>query len=183
MLLYLCLSGIGVLFLMLLLAYARTEVAEMQKVHFPFSRYFSVSTILILFSSYVLARAPKYYQKDKLNKMGRALGITLLISLLFVISQVLGWNELAQNGIFFKGKPLGSYLYLITALHALHLAAGMAFLIFVYLQALTASKDAIRTLFYIRDPYRKLQLDLLTTYWHFLTGLWLCLFLVFLFLN
>lgn len=182
MLLYLCLGGIGVLFFMLLLAYARTEAPAMQTQLLPYSRYFSVSTLLILCSSYVLARAPKYYRKDKLTKMGRALGITLFIGLLFMLSQVLGWLELAENGLSLQGKPLGSYWYLITALHALHLAAGIAFLVYVYFQGLAAAQDAIRTLFYIRDPYRKLQLSLLTTYWHFLTGLWVFLFLVFLFL-
>lgn len=182
MLLYLCLIGIGVLFLMLLLAYAQSEVYALKLLKVPFPRFFSVSAILILVSSYTISRAPKYYGKDKLNKMCRSLGITLLISLLFICSQVFGWYELAQNGIYFKGKPFGSYLYLITALHALHVAVGIAFLIYIYIKTLTVSHDAIRTLFFIRDPFRKLQLGMLTTYWHFLGGLWIGLYLSFLFM-
>ena len=182
MLLYLCLIGIGVLFLMLLLAYAQTEAINLKLLKVSFPRFFSVSSILILISSYTISRAPKNYAKDKLGKMCRSLGITLVVSLLFICSQVLGWYELAQNGIYFKGKPFGSYLYLITALHALHVAAGIIFLIYVYLKTLSVSRDDIRTLFYIRDPFRKLQLSLLTTYWHFLGGLWICLFLTFLFM-
>ena len=182
MLLYLCLIGIGVLFTMLVLAYAQTEVHDLKLLNISFPRFFSVSTILLLISSYTISRAPKNYAKDKLGKMCRSLGVTLLVSLLFICSQVLGWYELAQNGIYFKGKPFGSYLYLITGLHALHVAAGLVFLVYVYLKTIVISRDPIKTLFYIRDPFRKLQLNLLTTYWHFLGGLWLCLYLTFLFM-
>lgn len=182
MLLLLCLGGVAVLFIMLLLAYARTEATDLQKAQVSFPRFFSVSTILIIFSSYTISRAPKYYGKDKVAKLCRYLGFSLVLSLLFISSQMFGWYELADKGIYFKGKPFGSYLYLITALHVLHLTAGILFLIYFYFKALYASRDAIRTLFFIRDPYRKLQLSLLTTYWHFLGGLWIGLYFVFLFM-
>ena len=182
MLLYLSLIGIAVLFLMLMLAFAQAEVNDLQILKVPFPRFFSVSSILILLSSYTISRAPKNYAKDKLGKMSRSLGITLLVSLFFLCSQILGWYELAQNGVFFNGKPFGSYLYLITALHALHVVAGIFFLVYVFLKTFLSSKDAIQTLFFIRDPFRKLQLSLLTTYWHFLGGLWITLYLALLFM-
>ncbi len=182
MLLYLCLGGVCVLFLMLLLAYGRSETLDLAKQRVPFPKFFNLSTILILVSSYTISKAPKYYAKDKLNKLARYLGITLLVSMLFICSQVIGWYELAQSGVYFKGKPFGSYLYLITGLHVLHLAAGVFFLVYFYLKTFYASRDAIRTLFFIRNPFRKLQLSLLTIYWHFLGGLWLGLYLIFLFM-
>ncbi|MBK0402664.1 cytochrome c oxidase subunit III [Adhaeribacter sp. BT258] len=182
MLLYLCLIGIGTIFLILLLAYARTEVAMLQKVNVGFPKFFSVSTVLILVSSYTLLRTPRFYRKDNLTKMTRYLGISLALGFAFLLSQVGGWYELAKYGIYFKGKPYGSYLYLITALHALHVAAGMMFLIYMYFKTFFAAADPIRTLVFIRDPFRKLQLGLLTSYWHFMGALWLILYFVFLFL-
>ena len=182
MLLYLCLAGIGTIFLILLLAYARTEVTLLQSVNVGFPKFFSVSTVLILVSSYTLLRTHRLYRKDNLKKMSRYLGISLALGFAFLLSQVGGWYELAKNGIYFKGKPYGSYLYLITALHALHVAAGMMFLIYMYFKTFFASTDPIRTLVFIRDPFRKLQLGLLTSYWHFMGALWLTLYFVFLFL-
>src|SRR5688572_24023713 len=64
MLLYLCLAGIGMLFLMLLMAYARTEAQMFQELNLRFPKFFSVSTIILLFSTYMLYRAPKVYRKD-----------------------------------------------------------------------------------------------------------------------
>lgn len=182
MLLYLCLGGIGVMFLIFMLAYGRTEAYTLEKLRIPFPRFFSVSTLLLLASSLTLARISKLYAKDKVAKMGRFLGYTLALTLLFIGSQLLGWSELAGNGVYFRGKPFGSYLYLITGLHVLHVAAGLLFLTYLYFRVLYTNRDAIRTLIFIRDPFRKMQLGMLTTYWHFLGGLWLGLYLFFLFM-
>ena len=182
MLLLLGLVGSGMLFLILILAYVRSEAAFFRNLGLGFPRFFSVSTVLILISSYTISRTARYYKKDNLVKMSACLGVTLLLSMLFVLSQVGGWYELASSGIYFRGKPYGSYLYFIPALHVLHLAVGMLFLGYVYFKTLYAASDAIRTLVFIRDPFRKLQLNLLITYWHFLGGIWLVIYFTFLFL-
>ena len=182
MLLYLCLAGIGVMFLILMAAYGRTEALRLEKLQIPFPKFFSVSTLLLFGSSLTIARVPKLYAKDKLRKMCRYLGFTLALSLLFIVSQLLGWYELAESGVYFRGRPFGSYLYLITGLHVLHVTAGLLFLMYLYFRSLYVSRDAIRTLIYIRDPFRKMQLSMVATYWHFLGGLWLALYLFFLFM-
>jgi len=182
MMLYLTLAGVGVMFLIMLLAYARTEVQMLKEARLGFPKFFSLSTVLILFSSYTLLKVPKYYRKDKLKKMSRFLGYSLALGIAFLLSQAAGWYELLKNGIFLNGKPQGSYLYLISALHALHVSAGIVFLIYMYFKTFIASHDAIRTLIFIRDPFRKLQLSLLNTYWHYMAAMWLGLYFVFLFL-
>jgi cytochrome c oxidase subunit 3 len=182
MLLILCLSGSAMLFLILTLAYARTEATFFRNLGLGFPRFFSVSTVIMLINSYTISRTAKLYRKDNLVKMLAYLGITLLLSMLFVLSQVGGWYELASSGIYFRGKPYGSYLYLIPAVHVLHLIVGLIFLGYVYFKTLYAASDAIRTLVFIRDPFRKLQLNLLITYMHFLSGLWLAVYFIFLFL-
>ena len=182
MLLYLSLIGIGSIFLILLLAYARTEALMMHNANAGLPKFFSVSTVLLLVSSYTISLTPRYYRKDNLTKTARYLGFTLGLSFLFLLSQAGGWFELYKNGILFRGKPYGSYLYLITALHALHLLGGISFLLYMYFKTFFSSRNAIRTLVFIRDPFRKLQLNLLTTYWHFMGAVWLTLYFVFLFL-
>ncbi|HSI91400.1 MAG TPA: hypothetical protein VK927_09815 [Adhaeribacter sp.] len=182
MLLYLCLAGIGIMFILLLLAYARTEARLFQELNLRFPKFFSVSTLILLVSTYTVSRTTKIYRKDKLRKLSVYLGFTLLLGLAFILSQAMGWYELANNGILVKGQVFGSYLYLLSAVHALHLVAGVLFLMYFYFKCRYSASDPVRTLIFIRDPFRLLQLQLLSSYWYFLTGLWVVLYLVFLFL-
>ena len=180
MLLYLSMIGIGVLFFVLVVAFIRTGGFERE--HYMLPRFFSVSTILLLFSSYTLSKVPRIYKKDKLNKMTRYLAITFGLSIAFVGTQLLGWRELSMSGAHFTGKASGTYLYLISALHLLHLLVGMIFLAFLLFKTAHMASDGVRSLIFIRDPYRRLQLSMLCSYWHFMGLLWLVLYLVILFI-
>jgi cytochrome c oxidase subunit III len=180
MLLYLSMTGIGVLFFILVIAFVRTGGFDYENFKLP--RFFSISTVLLLFSSYAISRIPGIYKKDKLNKMTRYLGITLGLGVAFIGAQLIGWREMAATDIHFTGKTSGTYLYLITALHMLHLLGGLIFLAFLFFKTAHVAADSVRSLIYIRDPYRRLQLKMLSSYWHFMDFLWLGLYLVFLFM-
>lgn len=180
MLLYLSMIGIGILFFILVVAFART--GGFQQENFELPKFFSVSTILLLFSSYAISRVPRLYKRDRLKKMTRHLGMTLGLGVLFVGAQLIGWNEMAKAGVYFTGKASGTYLYLISALHVLHLLGGIIFLSFLFFKTAHVATDGVRSLIFIRDPYRHLQLAMLCGYWHFMDFLWLGLYLVFLFM-
>ena len=96
--------------------------------------------------------------------------------------QLLGWRELMAQGVLFSGKASGTFVYLISALHVVHVLGGMLYLLALLLRVLHADRDAVRALVYIRNPFHRRQLRLLSTYWHFVDGLWVALFAVFLFL-
>ena len=76
----------------------------------------------------------------------------------------------------------GTYVYLISALHVAHLLGGMLFLLALLVRTVRASGDAVRGLVFIRNPYRRLQLRMLSLFWHCIDALWLVLFVVFVFL-
>lgn len=181
MLLYLSMVGIGVLFFILVVAFGRTGGFPGEQFELP--KFFSVSTVLLLFSSYTISRVPRLYKQDKLKKMVRYLSATLALGLLFIGAQVLGWNEMARTGIYFSGKASGTYLYLISALHILHLLGGIIFLSFMVFKTIYVNNDSVRSLIFIRDPFRHLQLTMLNSYWNFMDFLWLGLYLVFLFMS
>lgn len=180
MLLYLSMIGIGVLFFILVIAFVRTGGFERDQFELP--RFFSISTLLLLFSSYAISKIPRIYKKDKLNKMTRYLAITFGLGAAFIGAQLLGWRELSESGAYFTGKASGTYLYIISALHLLHLLGGMIFLAFLLFKTAHMASDGVRTLVFIRDPYRRLQLSMLCSYWHFIGMLWLSLYLVILFM-
>jgi len=125
---------------------------------------------------------PRIYKKDKLKKMARYLGITLLLGVAFIGAQVLGWREISASGFSFTGRVSGTYFYLISALHILHLLGGVIFLSFLFFKTSHVAADSIRSLVFIRDPYRHLQLSMVCRYWHFMDFLWLGLYTVFLFM-
>ncbi|WP_276495739.1 cytochrome c oxidase subunit 3 [Pontibacter litorisediminis] len=180
MLLYLSMVGIGVLFFVLVVAFVRT--GGFPEGQFELPRFFSISTIILLFSSYTISKVPRLYKHEKLKKMARYLAATLGLGLLFIGAQLIGWNEMTKSGVHFTGKSSGTYLYLISALHILHLLGGIIFLSFMVFKTIYVNSDAVRSLVFIRDPFRRLQLSMLNSYWHFLDFLWLGLYLVLLFM-
>lgn len=183
MLLYLALLGITMLFVTLVAMYvaSRAQSGVPTGLH-PFPRYFSLSTVVLLVSSYTLAQAPRLYRADDLDGLVRCLGATLLLGCVFSGLQVQGWRELVQQGVLFTGERSGTFVYVISGLHVAHILAGLIFLLVNMLRTLHASRDAVRALVFIRNPYHLRQLRALLTYWHFIDVLWVALFGVFLFL-
>lgn len=181
MMLYLALTGVGVLFLMLVVAFLQTRSYDTSFQQLRLPKYFCLSTILILLSSYTISKAPRNYRKDNLVKLKKSLLFTMLLGLGFVLVQVASWYEISISGIQFSGLAAGTYIYLISALHAVHLLGGFLFLSFLYFKTQHAALDPIRMLLYIRNPYVRQQVKLLNTYWHFMDAMWVFLFLVFVF--
>ena len=181
MMLYLSMMGIGILFLMLTIAYVQSNSLDTDNTKFAFPRFFNISTILLLISGYTISKTNRYYKKDNLIKLKKYLLYTILLGVGFVLSQLGGWYEISGQGISFRGLATGTYIYLISALHAVHLIGGFIFLSFLFFKTQQAANDPIRTLLYIRNPFVRQQIRMLGIYWHFMDALWVFLYLVFLF--
>jgi cytochrome c oxidase subunit 3 len=183
LMLYFGLLGIGVLFAGLVALYVLTRVrsGEAPGGH-VFPRFFSLSTIVLLVSSLALGQATRLYRADDLPTLARCLGATLLLASIFCGLQLAGWRELTLQHVLFKDKPSGSFVYFISGVHIAHIVGGMAYLLALLLRTLHAARDGVRTLVFIRNPYRRRQLQAITTYWHFVDAVWVVLFAVFLFL-
>ena len=183
---YIGMLAITIMFTVLVAAYVQARVSSgVPTGLYALPRYFSISTIVLLISSYTMAQAPRLYAQDNLASLARCLGATLLLGAVFSGLQLLGWRELLQNGVAFRGegsRSSGQFLYLISALHVAHLLGGMLLLLVVLLRVKYAGRDAVRALVFIRNPYHRRHLRLLGTYWHFIDVLWVVLFAVFLFM-
>ncbi|MBK7964667.1 MAG: cytochrome c oxidase subunit 3 [Bacteroidetes bacterium] len=135
---------------------------------FELPSVFYISSAIILLSSLTMQMAVRAVKKDEIGQVKNFLLLTLGLGLAFVFTQFLGWNELVKNNVFFADKltPSGSFFYVLTGLHLAHLAFGLLGLI------VTNSKS-------IRGRYNSknyLGISLCATYWHFLGGLWIYLF-------
>ncbi len=96
---------------------------------------------------------------------------TAILGLAFVAGQFLAWRQLAASGVFIPTNPHSSFFYILTGLHALHLAGGIVFVAWVVLR-LTRSGDGGGS------AGRRRYVGLCATYWHFLGAIWVYLFAV-----
>lgn len=94
------------------------------------------------------------------------LGATVLLGLGFLIGQWMAWHELQNRGFYIATNPSSSFVYLLTACHAIHLIGG----IFALLYAGSASL--------LRKPAesQRIVVDVVSWYWHFMAVLWVYVF-------
>jgi cytochrome c oxidase subunit III len=128
---------------------------------------FYVSTALILLSSISMQWALASVRKDRIAQMRTGLIITLGLGLAFTFTQFTAWSILVREGIFFTGNPSGSFLYVLTGLHLAHLFGGIIYLMIVTTRSIQGRYH----------PGYYLPVELCATFWHFLDGLWVYLFI------
>jgi cytochrome c oxidase subunit 3 len=143
---------------------------------------FFANIITLLVSSWALNKARHCYLKDKTPDYERYLGVTVLLSLVFLAGQVIGWITLFNNNVQLQSSPLAAYLYVLSFIHLLHVVAGLPFLVIFWLAARQRMKEEVSVAVYFSDPDKRLKLRLLMMYWHFLDILWIYL-VVFLLIN
>ena len=101
------------------------------------------------------------------------------MSIIFVIAQLVAWQQLFGQQIFSNDSTTASYVYVISGLHFAHVLAGLPFLGLFLWTAHKRMKEPVSVLVYFSDPEKQLKLRLLTRYWHYLDALWIYLVVFF----
>ena len=143
--------------------------------------WFTISTVSIALSSvffqlakyrldqYVRVSLPEniniYLHRNNVNLF---LGLTILMAIVFIIAQFLGFGDIISQGYYFTGPESSittSYVYILVFLHLAHLFAGIIVLTVV-------------TTKFNRQKYEKNKLgfEMALIFWHFLGALWIYLF-------
>jgi cytochrome c oxidase subunit 3 len=147
--------------------------AEGNWVEFKLPNLFWISTGILALSSISMHFALSAAKKDQFNALRTSISITFVLGLLFLILQYYGWVQLVEMNVYFVGNPSGSFVYVLSGLHGLHLISGLI----VLLVALVAA-------FKLKINAKALtQIKICSTYWHFLDALWIYLFLFLVFNN
>ena len=133
-------------------------------------KVFWVSTAVIIISSITLQMALRSFKQREMNQYRSLIGLTLLLGIAFIVLQWLGFQQLWEQKVTFKGSGAGQFLYVIFGLHALHVIGGLMALIVMYIKAFVG-----RTKLYSSVP-----VEVMATYWHFVDLLWLYLLVFFL---
>jgi cytochrome c oxidase subunit 3 len=165
--LWLVLTAIAMLFAGLSSAYIVMRGAPAwQNVALPAALW--VNTFVLLASSVTIEWARRQVQADRMGPTKFWMGLTAGLGLVFLIGQVVAWRQLVAVGVYLPTTLHSSFLYILTGAHALHILGGLAALGYVLIQTLRNQYTASN-----HEPVK-----LCATYWHFMDGLWVYLFLL-----
>jgi len=172
--LWLFMASVVMIFAALTSAYIVRQ-AEGNWMVFELPSLFWVNTGVILLSSITLHWAYMSAKRDDLNTLKLAVAITTALGIAFLVGQWLAWGQMVAANVYFVGDRAsavsGSFVYVISGLHGLHIVSGVIVLLVVMVSAFR----------YQIHSKNLTRMEMCVTYWHFLDALWLYLFLFMLF--
>ncbi len=172
--LWLFMASVMMIFAALTSAYIVRQ-AEGNWMVFDLPSLFWVNTGVILLSSVTLHWGYLSAKRDDLGTVKLAVGITTLLGVGFLLGQWFAWEQMVAANVYLVGDRAsavsGSFVYVISGLHGLHIVSGIVFLLIVLVAAFR----------YQIHSKNLTRMEMCLTYWHFLDALWLYLFLFMLF--
>lgn len=134
---------------------------------------FWFSTAIILVSSFTMHLAVKTFRAHYMAKYKKLITLTALLGILFLVCQGMGFYGLYGRNITLRWNQSASFLFIIVGAHMLHVLGGVIALLIILARAY---RRRIRT-------YDVVPVKVAATYWHFVGGLWIYLYLFFIYLK
>ncbi|MEO5999411.1 MAG: heme-copper oxidase subunit III [Chitinophagaceae bacterium] len=140
---------------------------------FEMPNIFWYSTAIILLSSLTMQMALKEFKDRRINKYRNLITATLVLGILFIGMQWLGFSQIWNTGVTLSGSGAAPFMYVIFGLHGVHVLGGVIALLIMFLQGLSTR----------RRNYNPVPVEVITTYWHFVDLLWIYLFVFFMYIQ
>ncbi|MCG9899481.1 MAG: heme-copper oxidase subunit III [Sediminibacterium sp.] len=137
---------------------------------------FWYSTVAIVASSVTMWLAQKSFKAREMQRYRILITATAILGLLFMALQIVGFYDLEAKSIRLLGatsNPAASFLFVITALHILHVLGGVVAIMVIFIRAFVG-----KTKLYSSRP-----IELVSIYWHFVDILWIYLFIFYHWVN
>jgi cytochrome c oxidase subunit 3 len=137
---------------------------------FELPNAFLISTIIIVISSFSFLLAKRSLKQDKRQATTLWLLVTLVLGIVFILSQFSGFNQIIDQGYNFTGPTSNitmTFIYVIAFMHILHVGVGLLSLIIVIYNHFKQKYNATKMIGF----------ELSATFWHFVDILWVFLFL------
>ncbi len=145
----------------------KSSQASWQTIEVP--AIFWYSTAVILLSSLTMQMSLRAFKDREMNKYRGLIAATVFLGVAFVGLQWIGFTQLWNSGVNFKGSGAGQFLYVIAGLHALHVLGGIIALLVMFIKAFFGKTKT----------YSSVGLEVAATYWHFVDVLWVYLLIFF----
>lgn len=159
------LAVVGVLFMLLIIAYGDRMVYPDWRPT-PAPALLWTNTWVLILASVALHWSKFSVRRGRLDAMRFGLLAAGVFTVLFLAGQILAWRQLRAMEFFDITNPAIAFFYLATGLHGLHIVGGMV--------AWVRTVGRVWGEFDLARIRR--NVELCTTYWHFLLGVWLVLF-------
>jgi cytochrome c oxidase subunit 3 len=134
-------------------------------VSFEWPVMFWYSTVVIIASSVTMYMSLQAFREREMAKYRTLVTVTLILGVLFIALQSLGFRQLWMNNNTLQSSVSYSFLYVIVGLHAIHVIGGVIALLVTFLKAFSTK---------VRS-YNVVPVELMNTYWHFVDVLWIYL--------
>jgi len=170
MMLWFGIISMGMMFAGLTSAYVVSKSRPDWLADFQLPNAFVWSTVLIFVSSFTFHFAKSAIKSNNHKKASLLLMVTLILAVVFVVLQFVGFNQILANGYYFTGSAstiTTSFVYLLVLSHLFHIFAGIIVLLVVIYN-------------HFKQRYKAgqmLGIELGATFWHFVDILWIYLFL------
>lgn len=133
----------------------------------------TLSTVTLLLSSYFLHEAYKGLRAGKLEKFASQWRLTFFLGLLFVVLQLLLWQQLQSQGLLVSQGLFASMVYTLIAFHGLHVLVALGLLAWVMRDTKRLRNTAQA---FSAQNYQRPQL--VGWFWHFMDVTWVVFFIL-----
>jgi cytochrome c oxidase subunit 3 len=158
------LAVVGSLFALLISAYSmRMTMVDWRTLPVPKLLWFNTGVLVA--SSVALQWAYMAARRNDVDGVIIGLLVGGMSAVIFLVGQLLAWQQLNVAGYFVASNPANSFFYLITAAHGLHLMGGLVALGRTTAKVWRGGEVA----------RMRLSVELCAIYWHFLLLVWLVL--------
>jgi cytochrome c oxidase subunit 3 len=133
-----------------------------------------VATSLLVLSSFTMQWGVWRIRRGDRRGMNRAIGLTLLLGIVFLGLQVYDYIELVSHyGFGINSGIYGSLFYTMTGFHGAHVFGGVVGISVILLRGLAGQFSA----------RHHIAVEAVSAYWHFVDVVWIGLFFVLYFLK
>jgi cytochrome c oxidase subunit 3 len=139
---------------------------------FRLPNIFFLNTAILILSSVALHSSYIFFKKGQEQLYKGLLLLAFVLGLVFIVLQYKGWLDLTAIGVELTGNPAGSFIYVISGIHAAHILGGLAAILVAIIQGFSLKYKVTKK--------RKLRFELTLIYWHFVDFLWIYLLIFFL---
>ena len=143
---------------------------------FPEPLILWLNTLALILGSVTMQWARASVAKGDRYRTRAALLSAGALTMAFLVGQCLAWRLMIVSGYFDPGNPAVAFFYVLTLVHALHVAGGL----YVWARMLARMRTQVApsediAALEMRRRFR-LSVELCTTYWHYLLFVWLVMF-------
>jgi cytochrome c oxidase subunit 3 len=132
----------------------------------PLPRVLYANTLILLAGSVSIEFARRRLRRANPTRSARWIFVAAMLGAAFLGGQIFAWQEFALRGPHVASNPGSFFFYLMTGAHGILQLLGIAFLGFVA-NFIGRAGQSLRA---------QSTLGTVALYWHFVVGLWICLF-------